>query len=85
MPIRRSFAVVFLLVSLLVVLGPVACDGTAGEPGLADCDALAAEQPACMDEAAIADCEDANEECAGAGGDVVVAESCPLQFSCSST
>lgn len=64
------------------VLGLGSGCGGPPEPALVDCDALAAEQPACMDAAAIADCEDANERCAAQGGDVIVAESCPLQFSC---
>lgn len=48
-----------------------------------DCDALAKEQPACMDEGAIEACEAANALCEERGGDVHVLESCPLQFACS--
>lgn len=73
----RCSVFVLLLASAL----GLGCGG-APEPTLVDCDALAADQPTCMDAAAVADCEDANERCAAQGGDVIVAESCPLQFSC---
>ena len=49
---------------------------------LADCDALRDQQPACMDDQAMQDCSDANENCLNSG-DVTVAECCPLQFTCS--
>ncbi len=49
-----------------------------------DCEALAAEQPDCMNEAARQDCADTNDQCVADGGDEVIAlESCPLQFACS--
>lgn len=48
---------------------------------LADCDALAEEQPDCMDDEAMADCIEANDTCAETG-EVEVGESCPLTFTC---
>jgi len=55
-----------------------------GGAQLVDCDAVAAEQDACMDDASLAACRAANDECEAAGaGEVLVLESCPLQFSCS--
>jgi hypothetical protein len=55
-----------------------------GGPTLVDCDRLAASQDACMDDGSLAACREANDECEDvAGGEVLVLESCPLQFSCS--
>jgi hypothetical protein len=55
-----------------------------GGPKLVDCDKIAAEQAACMDAWSTQSCEEENDECANAGtGEVLVLESCPLQFSCS--
>ncbi|MCC7074624.1 MAG: hypothetical protein IT383_25170 [Deltaproteobacteria bacterium] len=51
-------------------------------PRLVDCQALADEQPQCMDDEAMAACTDANDACAEEGV-VAVGESCPLSFSCS--
>ena len=66
--------------SVVVVIAVAACGG----PKLADCETLASEQDACMDDASLKACNDANDECAEtADGEVLVLESCPLQFSCS--
>ena len=68
-----------LLVTTLLVLAATGCG-----PKLADCEALAADQPECMNDVAKADCEATNEQCADElGGEVLVLESCPLQFACS--
>ncbi|MCC7112420.1 MAG: hypothetical protein IT382_24220 [Deltaproteobacteria bacterium] len=50
-------------------------------PRLVDCDSLAEEQAECMDDEAMADCLQANEDCAESGT-VEVGESCPLTFTC---
>lgn len=51
-------------------------------PRLVDCQSLADEQAECMDDEAMADCLEANEDCAE-DGVVEVGESCPLSFTCS--
>lgn len=50
-------------------------------PRLVDCDSLAEEQAECMGDEAMADCLEANEDCAEVGT-VEVGESCPLSFTC---
>jgi hypothetical protein len=52
---------------------------------LADCEALARDQAACMNDQALADCRATNTQCEESGGEVLVLESCPLQFACDST
>jgi hypothetical protein len=52
-------------------------------PSLQDCAALAEQQPECMPQTAIDACEERNAACAEEpNGEVVVLESCPLQFAC---
>ena len=66
--------------SVVVVLALSACGSG---PALVDCDQLATSQDACMDDASLKACKAANDECAATtNGEVLVLESCPLQFSC---
>jgi hypothetical protein len=68
-----------LLVMTLLALAATGCG-----PTLADCEALATDQADCMNDVAKADCEATNTQCSDvAGGEVLVLESCPLQFACS--
>ncbi len=68
-----------VLLTTLLALCSMGCG-----PKLADCEALATDQPECMNDVAKADCEATNEQCADElGGEVLVLESCPLQFACS--
>jgi hypothetical protein len=68
------------VLSAVVVVSLSACGG----PTLVDCDQLATSQAACMDDDAVKACKAANDECAATtDGEVLVLESCPLQFSCS--
>lgn len=67
---------------LALVLGVAAFVATGCGPSLADCDAIAVEQKACMNEDALAACRAANALCEENGGEVLVLESCPLQFAC---
>ena len=71
----RSF---FLILSLVVV----AASGCGGATTV-DCEALASDQPDCMTEAAVDDCNATNAQCEENGGEVLQLESCPLQFACS--
>lgn len=71
--VRVAFSVV------VVVLSLAACGG----PKLADCEQIATSQDACMDDESLKACKAANDACgATADGEVLVLESCPLQFSC---
>ena len=63
--------------ALVVVVGCVPVE----DSRLADCQALLEEQPECMDDEALADCNEANETCQDSG-EVAVGESCPLEFTC---
>jgi hypothetical protein len=71
------------ILSVLVLFPFVAAIGCGAQ--LVDCDALARDQAACMDEETIADCKATNAQCEESGGEVLVLESCPLQFACDST
>jgi hypothetical protein len=71
------------ILTALAVLPFVAAVGCGAQ--LVDCEALARDQEACMDEEAIADCKATNAQCEELGGEVLVLESCPLQFACDST
>jgi len=71
---RPSFVFVF---AFAFVVGCVPVE----ESRLADCQALLEEQPDCMNDEALADCNEANETCQDSG-EVAVGESCPLQFTC---
>jgi hypothetical protein len=72
--VRVVFSLIFV-----VVLG-TGC----GSAKLVDCEKLAADNAACVDDDALASCQAENTECEAAGaGEVLVLESCPLQFSCS--
>jgi hypothetical protein len=71
----RSLVLVPSLVATFVV--GVGCGGQ-----LADCEAIARDEEACMPQSAIDDCEAANDDCAESG-EVLTLESCPLQFTCS--
>jgi hypothetical protein len=52
---------------------------------LADCEALARDQSECMPDSAVAACEATNAQCEETGSEVLVLESCPLQFACDTT
>jgi hypothetical protein len=68
-----------VLLTTLIALCSIGCG-----PKLADCEAIATEQADCMNDVAKADCEATNTQCADElGGEVLVLESCPLQFACS--
>ncbi len=68
-----------VLITTLLALCSTGCG-----PKLADCEALATDQPGCMNDVAKADCEATNTQCSDvAGGEVLVLKSCPLQFACS--
>jgi len=68
------------LLALVATLATSACG-----PQLVDCEAIAAEQPDCVNDAAIASCERENAVCEERGsGEVLTLESCPLSFACSS-
>ncbi|HEY1101011.1 MAG TPA: hypothetical protein VGF99_18880 [Myxococcota bacterium] len=69
-----------LIPALLVV---VAAFGAGCGASLQDCEALARDQPDCMGEQAIAECNAENAACEENGGEVLQLESCPLQFVCS--
>jgi hypothetical protein len=63
-----------------IALSLSACGG----PKLVDCERIAEANDDCMDDASVKACTEANDECAAtADGEVLVLESCPLQFSCS--
>ncbi len=47
-----------------------------------DCDAIATDEAACMNDASLASCKATNDECEESGGEVVQLDSCPLQFAC---
>ncbi len=67
------------LVAVTVAAFVVVVSGCGGD--VQDCQKLAAEQAGCMPASAVAACEQENEQCKD-GGEVLVLESCPLQFSC---
>lgn len=68
----------FSLVLVVTALAAGACG-----PTLADCDAIKADQPDCMNDATFQECVDANQACTdGEGNEVLVTEGCPLTFSC---
>ena len=71
------------ILTSLILLPFVAAIGCGAQ--LADCEALARDQASCMDEEALADCKATNTQCEESGGEVLVLESCPLQFACDST
>ena len=66
----------FLTLLMLVV----ACDG-GNTVESTFCDDLVVEQPSCMNDANLAECKAAVEDCGD--NNVAVMESCPLQFGCS--
>lgn len=65
---------------IAVVVAAMGC--SAGEGQVSDCAQIAADNASCMPQSAIDDCEAAHDDCAD-GGEVLTAESCPLQFNCS--
>jgi hypothetical protein len=68
----------FRALALLPLFLLAACPEPEGDPTF--CTDLMETSSGCMDEGNLAECEDANEECPG---EVLVLESCPLQFACS--
>ena len=65
--------------TLLLMLA--ACDGGTTPADSTFCADLANEQPGCMNDENLAECEAAVEDCGD--NNVIVMESCPLQFECS--
>lgn len=72
-----------VLLAAVVSLVAFAAAGCSAQ--LADCEALARDQADCMPQGAVAECEATNAQCEEAGAEVLVLESCPLQFACDVT
>jgi len=73
---RRALPNFFCVLTLLVLAG---CGGYSSEEAKTKCDLARQAQATCFDDATYNACLSCLEEC---GQDCVLAESCPLQYTC---